>query len=179
MEYKTKPTGKPSDFYAIGLVVTGAIFWRITFVQDSLIALYQLLSVIMFGAAMYLLIRYRLTVFSFRIEGRNGAVVDIRTAMPEELDFVVGKMRGKGAVPLARLSLDELKSVKTVSTELLKDKARELSLFKYHPDMSPDEGVLIVFSGGAKDIGIFSCLSSEMLAFLEKTASDNLRGVDI
>lgn len=179
MEYKTTPTGKPSDFYAIGLVVAGAIFWGLTFVQDSLIALYQLIAVIMFGAAMYLLIRYRLTVFRFRIEGRNGADADIRTSMPEELDFVVEKNRGKGAVPLARLSLDELKSVNVVSTESLKESAKELSLFKYHPDMSPDEGVLMVFAGSSKDIGIFSCLSSEMLAFLEKTASDNLIGADV
>ncbi len=179
MEYKTKPTGKPSDFYAIGLCLTGVIFWILTIVQNSFIALYQLIAVIMFGAAMYLLIRYRLTVFRFRIEGRNGADADIHTAMPAELDFVVEKMRGKGAVPLARLSLDELKSVKTVSVESLKDTAKELSLFKYHPDMSPDEGVLIVFSGGAKDIGIFSCLSPEMFKILEKTASDNLAGLDM
>ena len=178
MEYKTKPTGRPSDYYAIGLALIGIIFWGLTAVQDSFIALYQLIAVIMFGAAMYLLIRYRLTVFRFRIEGRNGADADIYTSMPEELDFVVEKMRGKGAVPLARLSLNEIKSVKVVPADSLKENAKELSLFKYHPDMSPDEGVLMVFAGGTKDIGIFSCLSSEMFAFLEKTAMNNLPASD-
>ena len=174
MEYKTKPSGHPSDYYAIGLVITGIVFWAVTFIHDSYIALYQLASVLCIGAAMYFLIRYRLTVFRFRIEGRNGSDVDIRAAMAEELDFVVEKMRGKDGVAMARLSLDQLKSAKTVKYVELKELTKEMSLYRYHPNMSPEEGALIVFSDRERDIAIFTDIPTDILAFLERIASYNL-----
>ncbi len=176
MEHKAKPTGRPSDFYVIGLVLTGAIFWALTLFQESFIALYQLLAIVFFGAAIYLLIRYRLTVFCLRIEGRNGASADIHTAMAEELDFVVEKIRGKGRVPLARLSLDQLDRVDVIPYSDLKKLPGVASLYRYQADMSPEEGTLMIFKNEDRDIAIFTDLSPEMMKFLKKTVSYNFSG---
>lgn len=176
MEYKSKPTGRPSDFYVFGLVVTGIVFWTLPMLESKLTALYQLIAILMFSAGMYLLIRYRLTVFTFVVEGRNGDVVDIRTAMPSELDFVVKKMRGNNPMILARLSLDELKSVETVRYSEVKEKSAGASLFKYHANMSPEETVLVVFGGDDRDIAMTVDLSAEMMTFLGRITESNLGG---
>lgn len=174
MEHTSKPTGCPSDFYALGLVIAGVILWVISSYQKSFTALYQLIAVVMFGAAMYLLIRYRLTVFRFRIEGLNGATVDISTAMAEELDFVVEKLRGKTGVALARLSLDKLRRAEIIPYSSLKEVTAKASLFRYHADMSPEEGMLLVFKNEGRDIAIFTTLPDDMSSFLKKIVGYNL-----
>jgi len=176
MEYKAKPTGRPSDYYVIGLFGAGGIFWILPNFQKSFAAFYQFIAILMFSAAMYLLIRYRLTVFRFRVEGRNGDGFDIRAAMPEELDFVVEKSRGKGSLALARLSLGQLKSVSAVVYKELHDLTKDASLYKYYADMSPDEVVLVIFDDGERDIAMAVDLSQEMINFLKSVAKQNLSG---
>ncbi len=173
MEYKSKPTGRPVDFYILGLVLTGGVFWSLTYFQKTLTALYQLVAVVLIGVAMYLLIRYRLTLFCFRIEGKNGVVVDIRTAIPNELDFVAERVQGRKTVPLARLSLSELKRAERVRYEELREAAADASLYKYYADMSPEEGCLLIFADRGRDIAIFTELSHSMMAYMKKIAAEN------
>lgn len=175
MKYKGKPTGRPADFYVIGLVIGGAVFWSLTYFQKSLVALYQLIAVIMIGVSLYLLIRYRLTSFLIKIEGRNGAETDINTAMPEELDFVVERIRGKTSVVLARLSLSDLKRAETVQYGRLRELTEGASLYRYQANMSPEEGVLLLYRSSERDVAIFTDMSSEMLSFLKVIVERNLR----
>lgn len=172
MEYKSKPTGRPADFYMLGLVLTGGVFWSLTYFQKALTALYQLCAVVMVGVAMYLLIRYRLTIFCLRIECKNGVTVDMRTAIPEELDFVAERVQGRKTVPLARLSLSELKRAERVRYEELREAAADASLYKYYADMSPEEGCLLVFSEAERDIAIFTELSPVMFTYIRKIAAE-------
>ena len=177
MKHVAKPTGRPSDFYMIGFIITGAIFWALTMIQESHLALYQFLAVVMFSGAIYLLMRYRLTVFTLKIEGTNGADTDIGLAMAEELDLVIIRNRGKDGIPLARLSLDKLDFVDRIPYDSLKERAGSASLFRYQPDMSPDSGILMIFRNDDRDIAIFTELSDEMFRFLKKTASFNQEGL--
>lgn len=175
MKYKTSPTGKPCDYYVIGLVLAGLAFWLLTNYGKSFSALLQLVSLCMFAAALFLLIRYRLTVFCLRIEGKDGAAVDVKTAMAEELDIVIERMRGKSYVTLLRLSLCHLTQAESISYGQLKEKAKSIgaSVFKYQADMSPDEGCLLVFRNGDDIAAIFTDLPPEMFNFLKKTAESN------
>lgn len=172
MEYNSKPTGKPADYYILGLVIAGGALWSLTYFQKSLTALFQLCAVIMFGIAMYLFVRYRLTVFRMRIEVRHGALTSLDTAMPEELDFVAERVQGKKTVPLARLSLDRLRRAEVVRYDKLRDASGNASLYKYHVDMSPTEGGLLVFSDDSGDVALFCELSTDMLVYLKRIAAE-------
>lgn len=175
MEYSPKPTGRPADYYIIGSVLGGAVFWVLTYFVKSYVALYQLISFALFAFAIYILTRYRLTLFRFRIEGRNGVVIDdIYLAMPDELDFVAERMRGKNPQTLARLSLDGLKSAKAVPYQNLRGLAGKASLYRYQADMSPETGVLLIFRGEGADTAIFTDLPTDMLDFLRKTVEVNV-----
>lgn len=173
MDHKTTPTGRPSDYYIIGLVLAGAVFWSLTYFDGSPVALYQLIAFAMFAAAVYLLIRYRLTVFRLKIEGRNGDVADLALAIPSELDFTVERMLGSKVTPLARLSLAELRSVDLVPYVRLKELGAGKSLYRYQADLDPDEGALLVFETDGKEIAIFTDLPPEMFNFLKKCADHN------
>lgn len=174
MKHKTKPTGKPSDYYVLGLVLGGLVFWMLSGKVRLPAALFQLIALVMFAAALYLLIRYRLTVFCLRIEGKNGSAVEVHTAMPEELDLVIERMRGNGSVALARLSLSDLKRAEVIKYAQLHEKAGGASIYKYQADMSPEEGILLVFGADGRDIAIFTDLPPEMFNFLSKTADSNV-----
>ncbi|MBQ7826796.1 MAG: hypothetical protein IJ386_00850 [Clostridia bacterium] len=175
MKHKTSPTGKPADYYVIGLILGGLAFWLLTKQAASFAALFQLVSLCMFAAALFILIRYRLTVFHLRIEGKDGAAVDVHTAMPEELDLVIEEKRGKRYVTLARLSLVDLKRAEVVKYSKLREtvKTKGASVFKYQADMSPEEGCLLIFDHRGDTVAIFTDLSSEMLGFLKKVADAN------
>ena len=174
MQYETKPTGKPSDYYMLGLGLGGIAFWIISEYVQKLAALFQFLAIVMFALGLFILLRYRLTTFRLRIEGKNGAAVDVSSALPEELDFVIDRMRGKNPVTLARLSLDNLKRAETVRYGDLADAAKGASLYKYQADMSPDEGVLLVFKADGADVAIFTDMPPEMIGFLKRNAESNL-----
>ncbi len=172
MEYISKPTGRPVDLYIFGLAVTGAVFWSLTYFNKRLTALYQLIGMIMFGVALYFLIRYRLTSFRLKIEGKNGVPCNLAAALPCETDFVAERVQGRKSLPLARLSLDRLRSAEVIRGNELKAKANGASLYRYHGDMSPDEGCLLVFDDDGGEVAIFTELSAEMMAHLRKTVAD-------
>ncbi len=172
MKFDSKPTGMPVNLYIFGLAVTGIVFWTLPRFQPELTALYQLVSMLFFAGALYLLIRYRLTVFRLRIEGKNGDAVDLRYAMPSELDFAAERVQGKKILPLARISLDRLKSIDRVRYSELKSAVHGASLYKYYAAMSPEEGYLLIFDDDDRDIAIFTELSSDMFVFLKKITAD-------
>ncbi len=174
MKHKTKPTGKPADYYVLGLIPGGIVFWILAGKVRLPAAIFQLVALCMFAAALFILIRYRLTVFSLRIEGKNGSAVDVHTAMPHELDLVIERMRGNGAVALARLSLDLLKWAEVIKYDRLKEIAGGASVFRYQADMSPEEGILLVFRMDGRDVAIFTDLPPEMFNFLKRIAESNL-----
>lgn len=171
MEYNSKPTGKPADYYMLGLVIAGVALWSLTYWYKEFTALYQLGAMVMFGIAMYLLIRHRLTVFRLKIEVKHGSAANLDTAMPDELDFVAERVQGRKTVPLARMSLSKLKRAEIVRCDELRDAAKDTSLYKYYADMSPEEGCLLVFSDEPRDVAVFCELSSDMLICLKKIAA--------
>lgn len=175
MKHKTSPTGKPADYYVIGLVLGGLAFWLLTRQVPHLAALFQLVSICMFAAALFILIRYRLTVFHLRIEGKNGDAVDLHTAMPEELDLVIEENRGKRYVTLLRLSLCCLTGADIVKYSELQKIAKEkgASVFKYQADMSPEEGCLLIFDNHGDKAAVFTDVSPEMMSFLKRTVHVN------
>ena len=174
MKHKTRPTGKPADYYVLGLIPGGIVFWILAGKVKFPAAILQLVALCMFAAALFILIRYRLTVFCLRIEGKNGSAVDVHTAMPHELDLVIERMRGSGSLALARLSLDLLKRAEVVKYDRLKEITEGASVFKYQADMSPEEGILLVFRENGRDIAIFTDLPPEMFNFLRSIAESNL-----
>ena len=157
----------------IGLGLGGIAFWIIANYGKAFTALYQLISISMLAVAMFILIRYRLTVFCLRIEGKNGTAVDVSSAMPEEPDFVVERMRGKTTVALARMSLDCLRRAEVVKYDRLRDAVSGATVYKYQADMAPDEGCLLVFSLDGSKVAIFTDMPPEMFNFLKKTACEN------
>ena len=173
MQYKTKPTDKPSDYYMFGLGLGGIAFWIISSYGRMLTALFQFISIAMLAFALFILLRYRLTSFCLKIEGKNGAAADVSCAMAEELDFVVERLRGKNPVTLARLSLGDLKRADVVRYSDLATAAKGASLYKYQADMSPDEGVLLIFGTEDTNIAIFTDMPGDMRDLLKRTADNN------
>ena len=156
-----------------GLGLGGIAFWIISNYGKAFTALYQLISISMLALAVFILIRYRLTVFCLRIEGKNGAAVAVDTAMPEELDFVVERMQGKTTVALARLSLSDLKRTEIIKYDRLRDAANGATVYKYQADMTPDEGCLLEFTVDGNRVVIFTDLPPDMFNFMKKTADVN------
>lgn len=172
MKYKSVPTGKPADLYIIGALAGGGVFMLLPYFNEKLTALYQLASVVLFGIGVYLLIRYRLTVFCYGIEAKD-ASVSLCSALPEELDFTVERVIGKKSVTVARLSLSALRSVESVKYGDLREYSKTASLYKYQSDMEPESGCLLLFEDGERDTAVFAVLPPELENYLREAAEQN------
>lgn len=172
MKYKSVPTGKPADLYIIGSLAAGGVFVLLPYFNKRLSALYQLAAAVLFGFGVYLLIRYRLTVFCYGIEGKN-IDTELSTAVPEELDFTVERVIGKKSVTVARLSLSELRSVEIVKYEALREYSRKAALYKYQSDLEPESGCLLLFENGERDTAVFAVFPTELTEYLRRVAEYN------
>lgn len=172
MVYKSTPNGRPSDYYMAGCFVGGVIFWAVAG-YSSVPALWQLVSVVLIAAAVYFLCRYRLTVFRFAVSSRGDATGDVRLLTPGEVDFTVERMRGENPQLLCRLALSELREVRRIVSGDCGRAAKEMSLYRYNVNISPESGALAVFESAGERIGIFAEMPEEMILFLEKAAAEN------
>lgn len=154
MQYRGTPKGGASDLIFAGLAAAGVILWVLAGFKGMPAAVLQALAICAATVAIYILIRYRLTLFEVRLGLCEGA--DARTvgeAAPEELELSVFRIKGSKIMPLARLGLDELLRQETVPAGDVKERARGASLYRYNTDMSPKKGLLLIFDGGEGDGG--------------------------
>lgn len=173
MVYNEIPSGRPEIFYVSGSLVGGIAFWIISG-YSKYPGLWQLIAVVLLSAAIYILIRYKLTVFRFSIIPRDADELSVTAADVAELDFTVERMRGKNPQMLCRLALSELCEIKRVLPHELRSAAKGMSLYKYTVDMSPTSAVLLVFESDGETIGIYAELSSEFCRCLETALSEKL-----
>lgn len=172
MIYSSTPSGRPSDYYMAGSFVGGVIFWAVSG-RAPFPAMWQLLAVVLIAAAVYILCRYRLTVFRLAISSRDDAAEDVRLLTPGEIDFTVERMRGKNPQLLCRLALSELREVRRITDGDCGGAAKEMSLYRYNVNMSPESGALAVFESAGERISIFAEMPEEMILLFEKAAAEN------
>jgi len=175
MKYRGVPRGGSVDFYIVGLLSGGVAFWLLAGYGRAPTALFQLFSISMIGAGLYLFIRYHLTLFEVALELRNTEdTVELTRAMPCEVDFIVSRVKGKRILTQARLSLSELKSAEKMTSDKVKESAKDASLYKYNTDMS-SEGILFIFeSEDERDIAVFTdLLPDEMMGQINRALSEN------
>ena len=111
----------------------------------------QLLAIILLTVTVFLVTRYIMKVFIYRITDRDGSA---------DLTVTEGTTAGKKQVTVCRISLDSIKSLTVLEGEAcsLRSLRRERKkVFDYRPDLLPDKSLLLLSDEGGDEC--YVCLS--------------------
>ncbi|MBQ3860873.1 MAG: hypothetical protein II779_10110 [Clostridia bacterium] len=177
------------------LLIAGGIFYAVPIVSRAagirvFAPLFTALTFACVIAAVFLLVRYRMTSFQYIVRPRaeaedsglltayaSGAKLNLADLPPETLDFVV--IRSQGARPGAMecvLGMDDLIEVTPIRRAKKDGTTRSEIGKKYRPGgdyvsydytvtLAPDDALALVFRDGPKTVGIFIEPDEKMKAY--------------
>ncbi len=178
MVFELKPTDKTALFYIIGCLIGGAALWTLPYAGVPYTALWQAISITLLCAAVFMLIRYRLTSFRMKLTRKNDDAAVSDTDNLSNTDFVVERARGKRYVTECRLSLDTVRQARRIKTAELKILTDGFSLYRYTVNPGPEEGVLLKFYANGERIALYTDMPDSMLASLADAAARNVADDD-
>ena len=166
MEYSPKGKTKNSDIAMIGLFVLCVISFAFSNAPLRYAWILRAVGLFALTGVCWLAIRYRLTQFTYLIDGEIGAE-----------SFTVFCGRGKNSVAECRLALSDLRSVRRYRDE---DEAKEaqkgFETHSYVQSMTPDSLVLCEFaSSGERDLCIVLECDEAFERAIAACAERNLR----
>ena len=136
---------------------------------------WQLVGMVCWGACAYILVRFVLTAYIYRIEPHSPYA---EHPLAWEMDFTVDRVQGKRPLPMIRVSLKQLKDVFYVGNEDYRTLPeyidyRGARVYNYAVNANRKNRYMIVFSAGEEEYhAVLFEPSGEMLAYLNRAKTE-------
>lgn len=152
LEYSTKGKKKRERIVLAVSLALGACSFGFSMIPKVMYPmLYQLLAVLCFGTGVWMLIRYLMRDYIFRISLRE----DGKNGLP---DFTVTESYGKKRTVVCRVSVEDVLSVEEVTKEnrrALKAKQKGKDVYVYTGEMRPPKLYLLTLIDGETTIFLY------------------------
>lgn len=198
MNYTPEQKNKYVTAIVVTLIAGGIGVYMVPNFVPVRSVIFQLLSLICLVAAVFVLVRYKTTAFTYIIRPRSlmhedvdaeaalaGGVLDVTRVEPRCLDFVVSKKQGSRAPNMeCVLGLDSLIAAWDISAEAkykmcadAMEKARgqygKVDLYDYTVTMGVEKSLLLLFRDGEKVAAIRIEPDTELRDYFVSTAERN------
>ncbi len=198
MNYTPEQKNKYVTAIVVTLIVGGIGVYMVPNFVPVRAVIFQLLSLICLVAAVFVLVRYKTTAFTYIIRPRSlmhedvdaeaalaGGVLDVTRVEPRYLDFVVSKKQGSRAPNMeCVLGLDSLIAAWDISAEAKCKKCADAmeqargqygkaDLYDYTVTLGLDKSLLLLFRDGEKVAAIRIEPDTELRDYLVSTAERN------
>lgn len=142
-EYRPNPKKRKEKLLTAFFFSLAVLFFAAAYLPGiPLPWVFQSISVGGFGACIYLVSRYLIKSFSYRVEP---------SSYGEGVDFVILEKTGKRIQTVCRISVADVQEAEWITRENQKtafQKTKKSRVYRYHSQMEPTDHCLVSFSEG-------------------------------